>query len=203
MAVETNSGIASQDAAEMRDFSVICKKKMGFHCLEIVLQWGILETLAWIFGMRQEHSSSGGSSNRNFPKFQLHTGKSPLSISSSDRRKKNLPCFLPGLEHFLRKSWMPEPEDVSEEASDGTEVDIPAAGGIPVALNVSDIWENSLQKLQWALNPGSNTVSTCLDTSLSFPWIFKSEYPSLLLLLPRLSVFTTFCSLHSLIFHLM
>lgn len=55
----------------------------------------------------------------------------------------------------------------------------------------------------WALNPGSNTVSTCLDTSLSYPWIFKSEYPSLLLLLPQLSVFTMFCSLYSLIFHLM
>lgn len=41
-----------------------------------------------------------------FPKFQLHTGKSPLS---SDRRMKTLPCFLPSLEHFLRKLRMPEP----------------------------------------------------------------------------------------------
>lgn len=54
------------------------------------------------------------------------------------------------------------------------------------------------------LNPGSNALSTCLDTSLSYPWIFQQKYPSLLLLLPPwLSVFTMFYSLRSLIFHLM
>lgn len=174
-----------------------------------------------------------------FPKFQLHTGKSSLSISSSDRRIKNLPCFLPGLEHFLRKLWMPEPlgcvlkgHQVGQGSHSMLQVAFPwmlfqHGPGIPYGhqalqtfsgqiffplcrcfvtgnflLNVSGTWENSLQMLQWPLNPGSNALSTWLGTSLSYPWIFKPKYLSLLLL-PQLSVFTIFCSLHSLIFHLM
>lgn len=45
-------------------------------------------------------------------------------------------------------------------------------------------------------------LSPCLVTSLSYPWILLPKSLSLLLL-PWLSVFTIFCSLCSLIFHLM
>lgn len=54
-----------------------------------------------------------------FPKSQRQPGKSPLPISSSDRRMKNLPCFLPGWSISRGSSGCLSHQMCSTEASGG------------------------------------------------------------------------------------